>query len=767
MVTVSLLRSLLRRTIPLVAWLALGCTGTLEGDLKKLPGGGSAGADSQTTDGEGVQCQPGLTPCGLDCVDLNASPAHCGDCGQACAAGEVCALGTCGTDCVAPYTECDGQCVRLETDAAHCGECGRSCDAGVPCFGGDCGCPTGALICNGQCVDPQSNRAHCGDCNVECAADELCVLGNCQPESEGCPLDQCDGACVDTQTSPVHCGGCGQPCATGQVCEGGSCECVAQGTTLCGNTCVNLLSDANHCGDCNNPCLGGYPCTDGECRCPEGEELCAGTCADLDSSLIHCGACGMACPEGQTCIAGRCSGSTGDECTSNLAVGITLRELAVLQAGKISVMSGGEPVERSVDVVAGKAAVFRAYVDLDGSFDSRAISARLSLMEGDDIEQFFHKRTVSSSSSEANWSSTFNIQVPAGKLTSSTQFVVELVECDGPPSGSGGAPRYPAMGTAELGARDLGRLQLRYIPIHAPNGSAPNTSAERLALYTSYVEAMFPVAGVDTSVGAPLQVPSAINADGSGWNDALEALRSRHLADNSPNGLYYYGLFEPSDSNYCRQGCTAGLGYVVDSAANSYRQYRVSLGLSRGNRGSAETMAHEVGHTHGRPHSPCGGVSGPDPSYPHAGGQIGWYGFETTSTLHTPDRTDIMGYCSNKWISDYVYQRLVERAAALNGTAPLSLGLPVATWRTLRVGPFGPQWGAPITRPTEPAGTPEPARILDAQGNVVTEVTAYRIPIDHLGAAELLVPEPEPSWHAIVIQGEVPLAFDSVDSSLP
>lgn len=759
MASISWLRSFLRLAAPGIAAFVLGCTARLEGNSNR---GGDADAQA-----EGVQCQPGLVACGLECVDRNTSTAHCGECGHACAPGTLCVLGTCGTDCVAPYVACDGQCVQLDSDTTHCGACGRSCEPGVPCFGGDCGCPEGAVTCGEQCVDIGSNPSHCGACNAPCEPDELCVLGSCQPASQGCPFEVCDEACVDTQSSPAHCGGCNRPCTAGQVCSDGSCECSAPGATLCGNTCVHLATDANHCGACNHRCEGGFPCTDGECKCPTGQEMCDGACTDVDTSSAHCGACGNSCPDGETCVAGRCTGTTGDDCTGTLATGITLREIAVLQSGKVSVMSGGEPVARSVDLVAGRTAVFRAYVDLDGGFGARVLSARLSLVDGEELDQFFHKRLVSGPSSDANWNSTFNIQVPADKLTPSARFVLELVECDGTPSGSGGNPRYPITGTAELDARDTGRLQIRFIPIQPPNGSLPDTSASRLGVYTSYLETMYPVAGVDTSVGAPLQVPDPIHADGTGWEEALVALRNRHLADNAPNGLYYYGLFEPSDPNYCQNGCTAGLGYVVESPAPSYQQFRVSLGISRGTRGSAEIMAHEVGHTHGRPHSPCGNVKDPDPSYPHSQGRIGWYGFELPSTLHAPDRTDIMGYCSNRWVSDYVYQHLLERAAALNAAAQFVVPLPKATWRTLLVGRFGPRWAAPSPRPTEPAGTPELARILDAKGNLITEITVYRIEMDHLDAAELMVPEPESGWHAIAVQGEVPLAFDAVDSSRP
>src|SRR5690606_3402013 len=109
------------------------------------------------------------------------------------------------------------------------------------------------------------------------------------------------------------------------------------------------------------------------------------------------GACGSACPEGESCIVGTCSGAVGDACTSQLAHGISVTQIAVYQSGKISVMDEGQEITaagRDVDVVAGKNAVVRAFVQLEQGFTSRVLSARLTLIDGDNIEQLFHKRTV-------------------------------------------------------------------------------------------------------------------------------------------------------------------------------------------------------------------------------------------------------------------------------------------------------------------------------------------------------------------------------------
>src|SRR5690606_8784424 len=146
-------------------------------------------------------------------------------------------------------------------------------------------------------------------------------------------------------------------------------------------------------------------------------------------------------------------------------------------------------------------------------------------------------------------------------------------------------PQYPDTGYASLAARDVGTLKIRYIPINATNGSNPDTSAGRLAGYTNYVKSMFPVSGVETSLGPALTINFSINSSGDGWDQALSALSTRHDQDNAPNDLYSYCLFQPSCSGYCSGGCVAGIGYIAGGTSSS-RHLRVSLGLSTGGRGS-------------------------------------------------------------------------------------------------------------------------------------------------------------------------------------
>ncbi len=179
-------------------------------------------------------------------VDLRASAAHCGACGRACAAGEVCSDGACVRLCAAGQTRCASGCVALASDPANCGACGRTCAApgGVAgCAGGVCtvaACAPGrgdcdGAVANGCEVDLRANAAHCAGCGLACAvanataacAAGRCVVAACRAGFGDCNRSPADGCEVDLRTSATHCGACGNRCGPGLVCRDGACRCAA------------------------------------------------------------------------------------------------------------------------------------------------------------------------------------------------------------------------------------------------------------------------------------------------------------------------------------------------------------------------------------------------------------------------------------------------------------------------------------------------------------------------------------------------------------
>ena len=323
-------------------------------------------------------CEPGFGDCdgevGNGCeVDTRASAEHCGGCGRACAplrATGACVAGACTVArCGAGFGDCDGAfgngCeVDLRRDTAHCGGCGLACAAGQICRDALClaaatACSPGTADCRADapgCETPIGGDVmNCGACGRACSfpgaaagcAGGVCALGACAAGSADCDRAASNGCEVRTATDPDHCGACGRACAAANgvaVCTGGACALATcnAGFGDCdraaANGCeVDLGASAAHCGRCAAACPSGRICSGGVCgrSCAPGETECDGACVDLASSDSHCGACGAACAAGanqqaacvagvcrRSCVAsfGDCDGSGANGCESNLAV---------------------------------------------------------------------------------------------------------------------------------------------------------------------------------------------------------------------------------------------------------------------------------------------------------------------------------------------------------------------------------------------------------------------------------------------------------------
>ena len=700
---------------------SLGCTGKIE-----VHSGARMAAASNTTNTVGIAavttpgCATGELSCAGRCTDPKNDAANCGSCGKVCGGSLSCRNGQCAEACPSGQSDCGGVCLTLASDSANCGACGNACSAGRVCDGGACKCPSGQLFCGGACVDVGQSAAHCGQCDAACSAGKSCVLSKCECDPE---KTFCNGACVDTQATNEHCGGCGTVCNGGQTCQ------------------------------------------TGVCSCPAGGSFCADNCIDTKLTDAHCGGCNMACALGRSCVAGQCTGGGGsgaDGCMG-LAHDISVSEIAVYQTVKVSVMDAGVAVavaSRNTDVVVGRDSLFRVLVTTNPGFVAREVSARLVIANGTTTDSFFQKKTVSKSSDEADTTTTFQLQVPKNKITAATRYYVELVECAATVGGNVVSPRFPTGdGDVELLARTTGSLKIKLLPILA-NGKLPDTSPAALDIYRGQFLATYPIASIEMTVGGMLTTDYPID-----WSRVLDQVRDKRRTDNPPADVYYYGLLKPEDTfkAFCGSSCTTGIGYVSNQASS-----RVALGIGFADVASAQTMAHEVAHNHGRGHAPCssgGTIANVDSSYPYPGAKIGAWGYDPrTQALFEPtSRTDLMGYCSSKWISDYTYDGILNRLAMVNSAqdvyvAPEAL----STFRVLLLDAKGPRWGAPITEPSLPSGEPVLAEGLDAQGNFLGYLDAYITEISDIDAWSVQIREPDARAVLVRIAGYPAIAFARV-----
>jgi len=705
------------------------------------------------------QCAAGETLCNGACVDLLADAANCGVCGAACLTGQVCSAGVCTTaGCPAGTTQCGTDCVDTLVNRAHCGGCNLACAEGLVCVAGACTCPTGTTLCDGTCVDTSASAAHCGACNSPCPAGATCSLGVCQ-----CPTgtSDCAGVCVSLSDNDAHCGACNAACPPAQTCVGTTCTCP-NGGTLCDQICVDTQTSNEHCGECGTTCVGGQYCANGTCQCEPPLVACGELCVDTQTSTEHCGGCFAPCAADRTCIDGLCNGIVGDgpDNCGGEAHSVTIDRISVYQAVEVDVMDAGSPIagsERNADLVQARDAVFRVFVTLESGWTPREVSVRVQLTTAGTEHTVFTRKTLNVDSEQSDLASTIQVEADGDLIGPDTTYAVEIVECETGPGGTVASPRFPSEGATALEARPTGVLTIAFVPVQVDSWS-PDTSEGALQVYRDYLQAMYPISEITTSVAN-----SVTTSSGFDWSVVLDQVRDRRAADSPPDDVYYYGLIRPAETlrDYCRGGCTTGMGYVTD-VSRWAADYRAACGVAFADEDSAVTMAHEVGHNHGREHSPCG-VSG-DPNYPYPEGGIGSWGYDArTGSLLDPARyADIMSYCSPVWVSDWTYQAFVERVAAVNGVTAQSLAItptPTEQWYVLLMGPTGAHWGIPY-RTAKPAfGTPASARVLAEDGSAITSVAVYATATSLPGVHSYLVPPPRAGWHSIEISGGTPVVY--------
>jgi len=631
--------------------------------------------------------------------------------------------------------------------------------AGAAAVGGAGGA---SPIATGPCTDTQSDPKHCGSCTTACSQGQICDQGICKAPVASCTAPQvlCNGVCADL-TSTAHCGSCEQACASGQSCTAGACVCPGA-QLACNGACVDTQTSLEHCGGCSKPCSTGAVCNAGVCGCAMGQQLCNDVCVDLKQSEANCGACGKACGMGQTCENGNClSGVGADGCTAGPALGITLKHIDAYQTVKVPVMEAGAEIttdKRTTDLVTGRTTMFRLSVAVDSGFTGRQLSGRVTVDNGTTVSQYFAKQTISKDSVETETMSTFQVVVPAEQITADTRYSAELVECTAG-TGQAGSARFPKSGDIELAPRHTGGLKITIVPLQA-NNKVPDTAETTLATYKQQMMAMYPIDAITFTVAEPLTISYPVD-----WEGTLDQLRAKRKSDAPAADVYYYGMLKPVDSfnSFCGGGCTTGIGFVGDPTSGGYR---VSMGVGYADRVSAQTMAHEIGHNHGRNHAPCvpagGSIAGVDSKYPFTDGRTGIIGYDSrTSVLLSEKGTDLMGYCNNVWLSEYTYGALTDRVALVNGNkAERVNATALQTFRVLLVGgKLGARWGIPITTPSLPEGTAVTARVVDDAGNLLQEITAYRTEISDSGAASIMVPEPQPGWGGIDVAGSGVVRF--------
>ncbi|MFN3567106.1 MAG: zinc-dependent metalloprotease family protein, partial [Burkholderiaceae bacterium] len=202
------------------------------------------------------------------------------------------------------------------------------------------------------------------------------------------------------------------------------------------------------------------------------------------------------------------------------------------------------------------------------------------------------------------------------------------------------------------------RIDLVLVPL-VSGGNVPQLPAA--AAVADEIVRRLPIAreNVGVAVRAPYTLTTVTDGvdTSSDWSSALGELET--LRRNEARTKHYYGFVRPMVS-----AGTAGIGYVNRVGSTSPNLSAIGWDASRTS--WRRTFSHELGHNFGREHAPCGGPANPDPYYPYPNGALnGTPLFDSLldDIVAPAGMSDIMGYCSGAWFSDYNFrevQRFVE-----------------------------------------------------------------------------------------------------------
>ncbi|MGA2079783.1 MAG: hypothetical protein ABSH53_04100 [Holophaga sp.] len=348
-------------------------------------------------------------------------------------------------------------------------------------------------------------------------------------------------------------------------------------------------------------------------------------------------------------------------------------------------------LDRSVPLVAGRDGVLRVFLRASGA-NTATPEVRVTLTGGSPPTAWVRTLTapgpgVPTEVREDDLGRSWNLSIPRALLVPGATIRLE-VDPGGAVPGIDPASKVVA---APLTVREIPPVYIKLIPVRQPDGSVGEVvgGGRTLDTWTDHFRRMFPVAEVHTELGRELATPGNLSAPGdAAWLRLLAQLENRRKNVDCEPGKYYFGVVRLS---HRRGGHNHlhGLSHLASGESAGWDDLAAYQ----------DTFAHEMGHSFGRAHAPCG-VPGADadldPLWPrdpqHQDAALGAVGLDVAAMAAgapairtSPDYQDLMSYCPPYWISDYVYLRVMIHLA----THPLGPDIQVPiTWSAALRGPW-------------------------------------------------------------------------------
>ncbi len=224
-----------------------------------------------------------------------------------------------------------------------------------------------------------------------------------------------------------------------------------------------------------------------------------------------------------------------------------------------------------------------------------------------------------------------NADVPGHVIRPGLEMVVEIDPAGTLDPGLGVSKRFPAEGRKEVDVQGVPTLRLTLVPFiwTGDDDRATATLVEELhpdhELFWE-TNRLLPVGAFEIKKHEPVLVDS---------NDPFDLLpETKRIRAMEGGDGHWMGLLLHASS---------GFSVAYQSGKASFVQPH-----------HGSTIAHELGHNFSLGHAPCG-VSPADPTFPHADGSIGVWGYDPRDggSPVPPHSPDLMSYCAPRWISDY------------------------------------------------------------------------------------------------------------------